>query len=116
AVPFLSRWEPRLDKMWYRPPAEIPQANWALEATATVDLPSGKYTLRTISDDAIQVWIDGRLAIDHADPHESLVDNVVMPAGRHELKVRYRQVEGWMELRVEIVRGDVTSTGSPGPH
>lgn len=116
AAPFLSRREPRLDKMWYRPPADLPQANWALEATTSVVLPSGKYTLRTISDDAIQVWIDGRLAIDHADPHESLVDNVVMPAGRHDLKVRYRQVEGWMELRVEIVRGHVTSTGSPGPH
>ncbi|HWA40787.1 MAG TPA: NosD domain-containing protein [Gemmatimonadales bacterium] len=116
AVPFLSRREPRLDKMWYRPPADLPQANWALEATAEVDLPVGTYTLRTSSDDAIQVWIDDRLAIDHADLHESLVDNVVMPAGRHTLKVRYRQVEGWMELRVEIVQGRSRSTGSPGPH
>lgn len=116
AAPFLSRREPRLDKMWYRPPADLPQANWALEATSTVDLPRGEYTLRTISDDAIQVWIDGKLAVDHADPHESLVDNVVMPAGRHTLQVRYRQVDGWMELRVEIVRGHIFSAGSPGPH
>ena len=115
-VPFLTRREPRLDKMWYRPPADLPQARWALEATTAVDLPPGAYTLRTISDDAIQVWIDGQLAIDHADLHESLVDHTLITGGRHDLKVRYRQVEGWMELRVEIVRGRVASRGSPGPH
>ncbi|HVX87815.1 MAG TPA: NosD domain-containing protein, partial [Gemmatimonadales bacterium] len=116
AAPFLTRREPRLDKMWYRPPADLPAARWALEATSTVALPPGAYTLRTISDDAIQVWVDGRLVIDHADPHESLVDNAPIGPGRHSLKVRYRQVDGWMELRVEIVKGHITSTGSPGPH
>ena len=116
AAPFLTRAEPRLDKMWYRPPAGIPQANWALEATTTVDLPRGAYTLRTISDDGIQVWVDGGLVIDHADPHESLVDIAPLPAGRHELRVRYFQKDGWVELRVEILRGRTTSTGSPGPH
>ena len=116
-TPLLSRREPRLDLMWYRPPVvAIPQAGWALEATTTVDLPPGDYTLRTISDDAIQLWVDGRLVIDHSAPHESLVDTAWLKAGRHALKVRYRQVDGWVECRVEIVRGHVASSGSPGPH
>jgi hypothetical protein len=103
--------------MWYRPTiAGLPQSHWALEATSTVDLPRGEYTLRAISDDAVRIWVDNVLVIDHWDPHESLVDNARISAGHHELKVRYLQVEGWVELRVEIVRGRVRSQGSPGPH
>src|SRR5207237_8900554 len=63
----------RLDFMWYRPPAAyafLPQSNWSLQATGTVTLPAGTYSLRTISDDAVRVWIDGTLAIDDWTPHE----------------------------------------------
>ena len=116
-TPLLTRQAPRLDLMWYGPPTHaIPQANWAMEATSSVDLGPGTYTLRAISDDAIQVWVDGKLAIDHWDPHESLVDTAWLTPGHHALKVRYRQVDGWVECRVEIVRGRVASTGSLGPH
>ena len=116
-TPILTRKVPRLDMMWYGPPSRaIPQTDWAMEATSTVDLGPGTFTLRTISDDAIQVWVDGKLVIDHWTPHESLVDTAWLTPGHHALKVRYRQVDGWMECRVEVVRGHVASTGSPGPH
>ncbi|HET7041435.1 MAG TPA: right-handed parallel beta-helix repeat-containing protein, partial [Gemmatimonadales bacterium] len=116
-TPILTRQAPRLDMMWYGPPTRaIPQTNWAMEATSIVDLGPGDYTLRTISDDAIQVWVDGKLVIDHWTPHESLVDTAWLTPGHHALKVRYRQVDGWVECRVEIVRGHVASMGSPGPH
>ena len=110
---------PRLDFMWYRPPAAyafLPQSNWSLSATGTVDLPRGVYSLRTISDDAVRVWIDDVLAIDNWTPHESQVDYAPLSAGPHELRVEYRQVDGWVELRVDIVRGSARSPGSPGPH
>ena len=109
----------RLDYMWYRPPAEfagLPQAHWSLDATGTVTLAPGTYTLRTISDDAVRVWVDGLLAIDNWVPHESMVDAAPLTGGRHELRVAYYQVDGWTELRVDIVRGVERSTGSPGPH
>jgi len=105
--------------MWYRPPAEfagLPQAHWSLDATGTVTLAPGTYTLRTISDDAVRVWVDGLLAIDNWVPHESMVDAAPLTGGRHELRVAYYQVDGWTELRVDIVRGVERSTGSPGPH
>lgn len=117
SAPILERLMPRLDMMWSRPQiAGLPQTHWALEATTSVDLPAGTYTLRTISDDAVQVWVDGKLVIDHWTPHESLVDVAPITAGRHTIRARYLQVEGWVELRVEIVRGRSTSLGSPGPH
>ena len=109
----------RLDYMWYRPPpqfAALPQNRWALEATGTVTLAPGTYTLRTIRDDAVRVWVDERLAIDHWTPHESMVDAAPLTGGRHKLRVAYYQVDGWTELRVDIVRGVERSTGSPGPY
>ena len=116
-APLLARAAPRLDFEWYRPEiAGLPQERWALEATTLVHLPPGRYTLRTISDDAVRVWVDGRLAVDDWAPHESVVDHAPLTGGRHELRVAYYQVDGWVELRVDIVRGVETSVGTAGPH
>jgi hypothetical protein len=110
---------PRLDLMWYRPPkafAFLPQANWGLEAAGTVTLPEDTYSIRTISDDAVRVWVDGALVIDAWTPHESQVHYAALAPGEHGLRVEYRQVDGWVELRVDIIRGSSRSPGSPGPH
>lgn len=116
-TPFLEGHEPRLDKMWYRPPSTaIPSEHWALLARTEVTLPPGAYTLRAISDDAVRVWVDGADLIDHWAAHESAVDAVRLGGGHHGIWVQYRQDDGWMELRVEIVKGKIASTGSPGPH
>ena len=115
--PLRERHEPRLDYEWYRPQiAGVPQERWALEASSSVTLSPGDYTLRAISDDAVRVWVDGALVVDDWSPHESVVDNAPLSGGRHELKVQYYQVDGWTELRLDIVRGLQTSRGSPGPH
>jgi hypothetical protein len=107
---------PRLDLEGYRALPNLPRENLALEATGWVDLPPGEYTLRTISDDAIRVWIDGILSIDDWKPHESALDFATLKGGRHNLRVQYYQTDGWYELRVEIVRGVDRSPGSPGAH
>ena len=108
---------PRLDLMWYRPTLrDVPQEKWAAVATTTLTLDAGEYTLRAISDDGVRVWVDGRLVIDDWSPHESRVDTAPIGPGRHELRVEYYQVNGWSELRVDVVRGRQRSTGSPGPH
>jgi hypothetical protein len=103
--------------MWYRPAIkELPQARWAADATTSVTLGEGMHTLRTISDDAIRVWVDGALVIDNWTPHESAVNHARLASGRHDIRVAYAQVDGWSELRVEIVRGVQRSEGSAGPH
>lgn len=117
APPLFDRPWPRLDLMWFRPAVrELPQARWALEAAGTVTLPAGEYTLRTISDDGIRVWVDGRLVIDNWDLHGSEVDYAPLSGGRHDVRVRYFQVDGWTELRLDVLRGSPRSAGSPGPH
>ena len=116
-TPLLVRRESRLDYMWYRPTIrELPPSRFAIEATSVLTLPAGEYTVRTISDDAIRVWVDGALVIDDWTPHESAVDNAPLTGGRHVLRVQYAQVDGWSELRVDVLRGRERSTGSAGPH
>jgi len=116
-TPVLTRQAGRLDYMWYRPTmAGIPQERFAIVATGAVTLPTGRYTLRTVSDDGVRVWVDGRKVIDSWVPHESKVDAFALGAGHHDIRVEYYQLQGWTELRVEIVRGVQHSEGSPGPH
>ena len=104
--PILERRLSRLDLEWYRPQIqELPLEHWAMEATARLELPEGRYRLRTISDDGIRVWVDGRLVIDRWSVHESAVDQVPLEGGAHDIRVGYFQDGGWAELRVEILRG-----------
>jgi hypothetical protein len=115
--PALSLSQPRLDWQWYRPQVPgIPQERWAAVATADVDVPEGVHSLRVISDDGARVWVDGRLAIDGWAPHGSEVAYAPLPPGRHALRVEYYQVDGWSEIRVDVVRGASRSPGSAGPH
>jgi hypothetical protein len=70
-----------------------------------VRLATGRYRLRTIADDAIRVWIDGRLALDDWAPGESRVREVtVQLGGTHAIRVEHLQVDGWYELRVDVER------------
>ncbi len=96
----------RLDLMWYRPPIKaLPAESVLTVATATVTLPEGHYLLRTIADDAIRVWVDDRLVLDDWVPGDSHVKEVVLPlGGTHRIRAVHLQLDGWYELRVEVVR------------
>jgi parallel beta-helix repeat protein len=114
--PILTAQLPRLDYEGYRALPNLPRENFALEATGSVDLAPGEYTLRTLSDDGVRVWVDGALVIDDWKPHETALDFASLAGGHHELRVQYYQGDGWYELRVDIVRGRERSPGSPGAH
>jgi len=105
AAPVLSLAPSRLDYVWFRPPV----IGWPLEkvgvlAATTVELPGGSYTLRTISDDGIRVFVDDRQVIEDWTVHESRVLEAPMSAGRRRIRVEYFQLDGWTELRAEIIK------------
>ncbi|HEX6534701.1 MAG TPA: NosD domain-containing protein [Gemmatimonadaceae bacterium] len=105
ATPVLEQRTTRLDYEWYRPTiGGIPAERAAFVARGSVELPAGEYTLRAISDDAVRVWVDDSLVIDDWTPHESRVSSAPLPAGRHALRVEYVQVDGWTEMRLEVLR------------
>ncbi len=95
----------RLDYLSSRALAEgMPNDNVALIAEAVAELPQGRFTLRTISDDGVRVYVDDKLVIDRWDVHESVVDEAPIAGGRRKLRVEYFERTGWAELRVEIVK------------
>jgi hypothetical protein len=111
--PILTAHLTRLDYEGSHELEGLPRENFALEARGSVDLPPGAYTLRTISDDGVRVWVDGALVIDDWKAHESALDFATLSRGRHDLRVQYYQADGWYELRVDIVRGRDWSPASP---
>jgi PA14 domain len=82
----------------------LPRDRVALVAEGEVDLPQGQYTVRTISDDGIRVWMDDERIIDRWTPHESAVDTAQIGGGRRRFKVEYYEIGGFAELRFEILR------------
>jgi parallel beta-helix repeat protein len=114
--PLFATQVPRLDYEGFGAPSPMTGKKFALEATGSVDLPAGDFTLRTISDDAVRVWVDGQLAVDNWKQHESAVDFVALDGGHHDLRVQYYQLDSWYELKVDILRGGDRSPGSPGAH
>jgi parallel beta-helix repeat protein len=114
--PILTAQFQRLDYEGYRALPNLPRENFALEATGSVDLGPGEYTLRTLSDDGVRVWVDGALVIDDWKPHETALDFAALGGGHHDLRVQYYQGDGWYDLKLDIVRGHDRSPGSPGAH
>ena len=95
----------RLDYLSSRGIADgLPNDNVALVAEAVVELPAGELILRTISDDGVRAYVDGKLVIDRWDVHESVVDETPIRGGRRKLRLEYFDRTGWAELRVEIVK------------
>lgn len=80
----------------------IPRDRFAFVAEGTTNLPPGDYTIEVISDDGVRVWVDGKLALDAWEPHESRVDRVDLAGGRRRLKVEYYELAGWAEIRLDI--------------
>jgi parallel beta-helix repeat protein len=113
--PLLTRHETRLDYEWYGPAIKaLPVNRWALDATTTVHLAPGQYTIRTISDDAVRVWVDDTLKVDDWAPHGSQLDTATISGGTHRIHVEYFQVDGWTEFRLDILRGLRTFAQPPG--
>jgi nitrous oxidase accessory protein NosD len=95
----------RLDYMSGGAIAEgVPRDRVAIVAEAVIDLPPGHYTVRTISDDGVRVWMEDERIIDRWTPHESAIDTVPVTGGKRRFKLEYYELGGFAELRFEILR------------
>ena len=82
----------------------VPRDRVAVVAESVIDLPPGSYTVRTISDDGVRVWMEDERIIDRWTPHESAIDTVPVTGGKRRFKVEYYEIGGFAELRFEILR------------
>ena len=82
----------------------LPRDRFATRAETTLATPAGKYVLRTISDDGIRVWIDGKLVQEdwtwHA-PKEHKTE-LELAAGKHEMDVEHFEIDGHAVLRFDL--------------
>jgi parallel beta-helix repeat protein len=90
------------------PAPGVPNAYFALVATTGIRFDAGKYRFDTLSDDGIQVLVDGKLVIDNWTHHGGTNDSgeTVLSAGGHEIEVRYCQENGAAALEMHWTKAE----------
>lgn len=83
--------------------------HFGLIAEGTIDLPPGKWRVRTLSDDGIRVFVDGAVVIERWDIHGPTEDAAEFGAdgpGPTRILVEYFENSGYATLRVELEPAD----------
>ncbi|TWT78376.1 Extracellular exo-alpha-(1-_5)-L-arabinofuranosidase precursor [Posidoniimonas polymericola] len=65
---------------------------------------SEDYTFYATSDQGVRLWVDGRLLIDHWDPHNTTVDSAtvsLVSGRRYDIRVDYYEQYGSAEVQLE---------------
>jgi parallel beta-helix repeat protein len=85
------------------PAPGLPADHFALVATTRLRVTAGRYSVGTLSDDGIRVFVDGKLVIDRWNHHGATPDTAVveLTEGVHALRVEYCQESGGAVLRVD---------------
>ena len=89
-------------------PEGVRADRFATLATTRVRLAAGRYRLRTISDDGVRVYVDGKRVTDNWTHHGPTEDVAVLKvaAGEHEIRVEHFELDGWAHLEFRLERVD----------
>lgn len=85
----------------YRSPEPgLPVDHFALVGATKIKLDAGRYRFDTISDDGIQVLVDGKKVVDNWTHHGATADSgqVDLASGVHDIEVHYCQEDGGAAL------------------
>jgi hypothetical protein len=98
--------KPALDERWGGGgPPDLKPDHFGTIATTSLEIPAGRWRIRTTSDDGIRVWLDETLVIDdwtwHA-PKELVHEFEVAEARTIDLRVEHFELDGYAVLSVEI--------------
>jgi len=103
APPLKSDTVDSIDFAWgsAAPAPEVPPDHFALVASTRLDLPGGKYRLRSVSDDGVRVYFDGKRVIDNWTWHVPTEDTAIVDAtaGPHDIRVEYFEITGHAQLQ-----------------
>jgi parallel beta-helix repeat protein len=94
----------KIDFTWGggRPSDKVPGDHFATLATSEMELPAGKYEVRTVSDDGIRLWIDQKPVIDNwtwHPPHEDKAE-VTLEKGKHAIRLEHFEIDGVAQLQL----------------
>jgi hypothetical protein len=96
---------PALDLPWRSgAPDGVRADRFATLATTTLDLPAGRYRIRTVSDDGVRVFVDGACVIENWTHHAPTEDHadVTLSDGPHAIRVEHFELDGWAHLSFAI--------------
>jgi hypothetical protein len=89
--------------------AGITRDKFATIATTTIPLTPGSWTIRTLSDDGIRVFIDGEVVIERWDIHGPTPDTATFAITERrdvEIRVEHFENDGWAALQVTLEPAD----------
>jgi WD40 repeat protein len=103
-------WEQRaslIDFDWKTgsPASDVPADCFALVATTNLELNAGQYTLATLSDDGVRVYLDGHRVIDDwaARPPAVNTASLTVKSGRHDIRIEFFELGAGAKLQFGIV-------------
>jgi GH43 family beta-xylosidase len=77
------------------------------------------YTIRTVSDDGVRLWIDGKLLIDNWDNHVAEIDTatIALEGGkRYDVRLEYYDNSGVAEIRLQWQSASQPLEAIPATH
>ena len=108
-LPVLVRCEQRVGSNWQRraPTDDLPKDGFSAQWTGALRSAGGRYRLRVDADDAVRVWVDGRLVVNRwSTRSRSQQESVVVPlaAGSRTIRVVFADRSGPARLAVSWQR------------
>lgn len=108
--PLAERELPVVDFRWGggAPGEGLPADHFGTVCQAEMRLPAGRYVLRTVSDDGVRLWLDGRLVIDNWTWHPPAEDRVTLELaeGKHAVRIDHFEIDGVAQLQFFIEPAD----------
>lgn len=103
----LERIDPGLDFQWGQasPGAAIPADKFSVRWSGQIEAPAtGVFTIATVSDDGVRLWLDGKLLIDDWYSHGALRNQTLplsLTAGkRYNLRIEYYENTGNSSIKL----------------
>lgn len=92
-TPVFTRTDAAIDFDWGRgsPGSDIDVNFWSARWTRTVNFSAGRYRFHVIVDDAVRLYVDGKVLIDEWDdnPGTEFIADKQLSSGNHTIKVEY---------------------------
>lgn len=109
-APFKTERTDRLDYAWWGGIKEkgISYKQFITVATATVNIPNGRYELSVTWDDAVRIYMDEKLILDEWNPSRYKFDespNRKIPLiinGKHDFRVEHLELGGFATLTLKL--------------
>lgn len=106
--PYMYRYDPSINFDWSSgsPNPRFNRDNYSVRWSGMIELPVGRYKVKTTTDDGVRLLIDGKIAIESwKDSSAKLLHRLVDLVGRyHDVVLEYYENKGVAECRLEFER------------